>query len=143
MTNGWGGSRHGAGRPRYEKATHANPCVYVIGSIEAPTVCKIGLTRHLSKRIRYMQSGNWMTLRVAGAFEMEDIKTAAALERTLILGYSKHRIRGEWFRVPPVVMTVAIREAISNIGLMANEIVPHADPSDWGLELIKSDAKVA
>lgn len=137
MANGWGGRRKGSGAKARTPVIENTPCVYVVGAIEAPHVCKVGISRHLTRRIATIQTGHWMKLSIVAAFEMPDWRTAATLEEAVLVGYAKHGIRGEWFSINPVVMSDAMRILISKIGLPSKELITGIDISEWGLKLIK------
>lgn len=111
--------------------------------MEVQNVCKVGLTKNVVRRVGSIQSAHWMNIHIVAAFELDNLAIAAALEKAILLGYSKYRIRGEWFSISPVIMTEAIREGILNIGLTATNLVRAPSPSDWGLKLIKSDRGAA
>lgn len=59
---------------------------------------KIGLAVHPEKRISELQVGNPEILKLISSIECRSRKHAYGLERWLHKCFSKHHIRGEWFK---------------------------------------------
>lgn len=79
-------------------ATKRTARVYLIG---CEGCVKIGVSTYGESRIEALQTGNPFELYLIAEAEFTD---AFAVEKHLHATYSKYRIRGEWFKIPPPVM---------------------------------------
>jgi hypothetical protein len=83
--------------------------IYVAQDVEdGPGPCKIGaasIDKHGNFRVAGLQSNNWRQVQLSFEAETADCRQ---LERLLHECFAARRIRGEWFRVRPEEVKVAI-----------------------------------
>lgn len=58
---------------------------------------KIGLAKNIEKRLKGLQAGNPIELKVLHSFSFTEYKAARAFETHLLRLYGHKRVRGEWF----------------------------------------------
>lgn len=86
------------------------PLVYVIGLEGGTRWYKIGKTCSLAGRLRALQTGNPLALRLECVYVCDSEHDASALERSLHRTFARYRKGGEWFAVSPIWIDAAMYE---------------------------------
>lgn len=76
--------------------------IYFVGEVGSDEFVKIGLTRHQNARVRVrnLNIGNPRPLEILALWKVRDV---GAVEALLHRSFKEHHIRGEWFRLSPVI----------------------------------------
>ena len=97
--------------------------VYFIRAGESGPV-KIGTAEDASSRLRELQAGNHVELRI-----MRQIDGGRAEELAMHRHFERGRIRGEWFQFDPEMLTIQAPSLIARIKLMAGDVAAIID--EW------------
>ena len=121
-----GGARPGSGRKplvgcdwrtrKYPRKKLSGCAVYVIHEIDAPDVCKIGISIDPSSRFSSIQTGTWRELVMPFFVRVGSQEEALRVESYVHGKLSSKKCRGEWFYVSPSEAVDAV-----NSGLMLVE----------------------
>lgn len=83
--------------------------IYYCYLMRADQFVKIGYTQDLAKRLEQIQTGNPHPVEIIASFVHQTETGARMMESTFHHKFRRHHIRGEWFRVRPVLKYFAKR----------------------------------
>lgn len=89
--------------------------IYVICESLDPTSSKIGISKNPDRRVRQLQTGHPLPLVVFHREEIADEKVRG-LERLIHRLLAHHRMKGEWFALPPEAAVQEVRHALIRYG---------------------------
>jgi hypothetical protein len=89
--------------------------IYLIAHVVSDRLAgpvKIGITNSLGSRIATIQTGNPREVTIAFSFATPNREIAATFERAFHEVFGAHRLKGEWFDIPPAA---ALEGMVANI----------------------------
>lgn len=72
--------------------------VYFIRTMKSPRRVKVGKAKHPEQRLKTLQTGNPVELKLIGKIRCQSDKHALEIEKLFHQKFKKYRIRGEWFK---------------------------------------------
>ena len=104
------------GEEETDFSAHESGYIYIITqegqSGEPFTLCKVGRTNDLNRRLGQLQTGNPQLLDYYRTFSVRDMAEAEKMAHTAV---SKYHTTGEWFRVPKREMAAFVGEIASAV----------------------------
>lgn len=104
----------------FPKNLEADGCVYLVRLKHDKSLLKIGTSKDVKCRIQTLQTGNPRSLEIWAQFKCDNYKK---LENMLHSLFTSFKVRGEWFRLPQIILTLLTKYFDVQIAIEAENFV--------------------